>query len=524
MTLYPLFQKLKICVCLLGLSIFLVHPQTSGPLRKDTRLPSLGDGSEMALGEERHIGESVMREIFKDPDYIEDPILLDYLLSIWQPLIEASKLRGDLSDEMEQRFAWQGFLVKDPSINAFALPGGYMGVHLGLISAVSNRDELASVLAHELSHITQRHISRLFAQQAQQTPLMLGAMILGIIAAGKNPNAASALMVGGQAAATQSQLNFSRDMEREADRVGYGVMLQAGYDGSGFVSMFQKLQQASRLNDNGSYPYLRSHPLTTERIADMASRQIGSFEGTQAQNSLPSNWVHLMMSSRAKVLTKTNSDSYQLNIDLAQKALTNPKEPVSNQIALLYAGGLSSLKIANFTQARRFLSSLDALSTQGKTPELSLQISLLKAQFFFLDNQPMIALEILDALPKSRAVTFMLCENQLKLSTKEAQQTCTMSLRDWLNKHPRDIHAWELLSDAQYQSQDLLSSIRSMAEAYALKLDYAPAIDRLYAAQTLSKEIAKKTGLSKSQEMESSIIDSRLRTLLALRREQSLQR
>jgi len=524
MTPLSLFQKLRFCICLLGLSLLFAHAQTPITVRKDARLPSLGDGSEMALGEERHIGESVMREIFKDPDYLQDPILLDYLLSVWQPLIDASKLRGDLSAEMEQRFAWQGFLVKDPSINAFALPGGYMGVHLGLISAVSNRDELASVLAHELSHITQRHISRLFAQQAQQTPLMLGAMVLGIIAAGKNPNAASALMVGGQAVATQNQLNFSRDMEREADRVGYGVMLQAGYEGSGFVSMFQKLQQASRLNDNGSYPYLRSHPLTTERIADMASRQVGLSEGVNPQNSMPSNWGHLVMSARAKVLTKSNSDAYQLNIDLAHKALKNRNEPLSNQIALLYAGVLSSLKVSNINQARQFLTSLEKLSYQAKTPEFSLQLSLLQAQFFYEENQPMLALGILNALPKSRAVQFMLCENQLKLSTREAKLTCTLSLRDWLSAHPKDIHAWELLSDAQQKSQDLLSSIRSMAEAFALKFDYVPAIDRLYAAQSLSKELSKKTGLTKAQEVESSIIDSRLRTLLALRREQSLQR
>ncbi len=517
-------HALRAFLLVVFMSILCAQAQSPMHSRKDARLPSLGDGSEMALGEESRIGESVMREIYKDPDYIEDPILLDYLLSIWQPLIEAAKLRGELSPEMEQRYAWQGFLIKDPSINAFALPGGYMGVHLGLIAAVSNQDELASVLAHELSHITQRHISRLFAQQAQQTPLMLGAMILGIIAAGKNPNAASALMVGGQAAATQNQLNFSRDMEREADRVGYAVMLQAGFEGSGFVSMFQKLQQASRLNDNGSYPYLRSHPLTTERIADMASRQVGAFEGVNPQNALPLNWTHMVMSARAKVLTRSQADAYQLHMDLAKQALINPKETLSNKIALLYAGALAAMKVSNFTQAKQFLSSLDTLSFNAKTPEFAYQMALLHAQFFYLDNQPMLALGLLEPLEKTRSVKFMICENQLRLNTSDSKASCSYLLREWLTAHPKDIHAWELLSEAQFQNKDVLSSIRSMAEAYALKFDYAPAIDRLYAAQSLSKEMAKKTGLTKSQEMESSIIDTRLRTLLALRREQSLQR
>ena len=148
-----------------------------------------------------------------------------------------------------------------------------MGLHLGLIGIVTSRDELASVLAHELSHVTQRHISRLMTKQNAQGPWVIGAMILGVLAAGKNPEAANAMMAGGQAVAMQSQLNFSRDMEREADRVGFGVMTQAGFAPQGFTTMFDKLQQAARLNDNGAFPYLRSHPLTTERIADVQSRQ-----------------------------------------------------------------------------------------------------------------------------------------------------------------------------------------------------------------------------------------------------------
>lgn len=145
-------------------------------------------------------------------------------------------------------------------------------MHLGLIGVVSTRDELASVLAHELSHVTQRHIARLIAQQGKQTPLMIGSMILGALAASRSPDAAMAMMMGGQALAVQNQLNFSRDMEREADRMGYGLMAPAGFAPQGFVTMFDKLQQANRLNDNGSWPYLRSHPLTTERMADMHSR------------------------------------------------------------------------------------------------------------------------------------------------------------------------------------------------------------------------------------------------------------
>jgi predicted Zn-dependent protease len=276
----------------------------------NSRLPNLGDGAEVPLGVERRLGESIAREIYRDPDYLDDPVLGDYLHSIWQTLLASARQRGELTPELEQQFAWEVALIRDRSINAFALPGGYLGVHLGLISAVSSADELASVLAHELSHVTQRHIARMIAQQGRQGPMVMGAMILGMLAASRTPSAsgmsaANAVMVGGQAAAIQSQLNFSRDMEREADRIGYGVMTEAGYEPQGFVTMFEKLQQAARLNDNGSFPYLRSHPMTTERISDAQARQ----QLLPPRTAVATTPTHAMMSARAQVLAKPGVDA-----------------------------------------------------------------------------------------------------------------------------------------------------------------------------------------------------------------------
>src|SRR5574343_876540 len=235
-------------------------------------LPSLGEGEGISLAAERQLGDRIIRELYRDPDYIEDAVLDEYIQKLWAPLVDAAAARGELSPELRERFAWRILLGRDRSVNAFALPGGYLGVHLGLIAVVTSRDELASVLAHELSHVTQRHIARSMEAQGRMTPWVIGSLILGALAASKSPQATQALVVGGQAAAVQSQLSYSRDMEREADRVGFGVLSDAGYDPRGFVTMFGKLQQAAGMNDNGSYPDLRSHPLTTERIADMKNR------------------------------------------------------------------------------------------------------------------------------------------------------------------------------------------------------------------------------------------------------------
>ncbi|MEY4267497.1 MAG: hypothetical protein RIS90_2032, partial [Pseudomonadota bacterium] len=224
---------------------------------------------------------------------------------------------------------------------------------------VGSADELASVLGHELSHVTQRHISRLMARQGQIAPWAIGAMILGALAASKSADAANALIVGGQAVSAQSQLNFSRDMEREADRLGFGILTQAGFDGRGFVGMFDKLQQASRLNDNGAFPYLRSHPLTTERIADMQSRQL--FDGPAAPAPMAfSSLRHALVSARARVLSNSGPDALLAMVREADSPVTLAAAP-ARQAAVFYAAALAAGRLRDASAARSSLARLAPL-------------------------------------------------------------------------------------------------------------------------------------------------------------------
>lgn len=133
-------------------------------------LPNLGDGAGMTPHAERRLGDRIARELYHDPDYVDDAVLMEYVQGIWQPLLAAARQRGELTPELDDAYAWQILLGRDRTINAFALPGAYFGLHLGLVGMVTSRDELASVLAHELSHVTQRHIARKMAQQSQQAP------------------------------------------------------------------------------------------------------------------------------------------------------------------------------------------------------------------------------------------------------------------------------------------------------------------------------------------------------------------
>jgi len=488
------------------------------------QLPTLGDGSDMAAGAERRLGDRIARELYRDPDYIDDPVLVEYVQQIWERLVAAAKARGEMTPELQERFAWEILLGRDRSVNAFALPGGYMGVNLGLMGVVTSEDELASVLAHEMSHVTQRHISRLMTQQSRQTPLLLASMVLGALAASKSPDAANALILGGQAVAAQNQLNFSRDMEREADRVGYGVMTQAGYSGQGFVSMFEKLQQASRINDNGSFPYLRSHPLTTQRIADMQQRH--QLEASTPAGTAP-DLAHAMVAARARVLANRAADVERLWLsepDLAGFASLE----ASRRAASLYAATLISLRQRDFARARGFAARLTK-EVQGH-PAAERQARLLAAELELAAGAPQRALDLLAADPAATGWAGKLRRPELVLKTQAQLQlgqagtppaggSMSDALQTWLATHPKDATVWQLLASVYRLEQQPLRAIRAEAEAQVALRDYAAAMDRFRAGQDLARH-----STAAADHVEASIIDTRARDVQSLLREQAAER
>ncbi|HEV2007760.1 MAG TPA: M48 family metalloprotease, partial [Burkholderiales bacterium] len=230
-------------------------------------LPDLGDSSASVLSPqlERKLGESVMRDIrLNEPNFVDDPEINEYLNALGYKLLSA--IPG-------ARLDFEFFAVREPSINAFALPGGFVGVHTGLLTAADTESEVASVLAHEITHVTQHHIARLFgAQKQMQLPAMI-AMAAAILAARSRPDVASGVAMAAQGAAISGQLSYSRDFEREADRIGFQTLQSAGFDVRAMPAFFEKLQRFTRISDDGSAPgYLRSHPLTADRVADAQNR------------------------------------------------------------------------------------------------------------------------------------------------------------------------------------------------------------------------------------------------------------
>ncbi|MDZ4283107.1 MAG: M48 family metalloprotease [Hydrogenophaga sp.] len=505
-------------------------------------LPSLGGGEGISVSAERRLGDRIARSIYQDPDYLDDPLLVDYLQSLWQPLLGSARARGDVPPELAERLAWELMISRERTVNAFALPGGYLGVNLGLLAVTERPDEVASVLAHELSHVSQRHIARLMSRDERMAPWMMGAMILGALAAGSNAQVASAAIAGSTAVAAQNQLNFSRDMEREADRVGFGVLSGAGFDPQGFVSMFDKLQQASRLNDDGSFPYLRSHPLSGERIADMRARLP---QGPVATNPLPaanpaapatpppstlnldlpgvragttrvpvatgrpgpSVELHTLMSSRARVLAENGPDRMRSWLQVGQGPNAKPGER--------YAAALSAQRLGQRDKALELAQKLrDTVAPDARfaADALMLQLLLSPATTPATPAQTALLAELRDRSLEGASRAAVMLGSQAAIASGQPQRAVTR-LQSWVVLQPRDALAWQTLARAYQVQGQSLRAVRAEAEARAAQLDYSGAVDRFRAAQSLP--VAERSADS----MEMAIVDSRRRDVELLLRD-----
>ena len=521
-----------------------LSPETDGAAMAAGGLPGLGDVQGMSIAAERRLGDSMARSIYRDPDYLDDPVLGDYLQAIWQPLLAAARARGDVPPELSERLAWELMISRDRRVNAFALPGGYLGVHLGLIGATESAAELGSVLAHELSHVSQRHIARLMARQDRLAPWMMGAMILSALAARANTEIASAAMMGSQAVAVQTQLNFSRDMEREADRVGFGVLTGAGFEGQGFVDMFNKLQQASRLSDDGSFPYLRSHPLSSERMADMRARlplepasparpSVGPLRDAPALTdaglalSLPTAGrstrdsasalrdttpvvpeLHALMAARARVLAENGPDRLRAWLQNGQGPQAGPGE--------LYAAAWAAMRLG---QPERALDLVQRLRPQVVLPvrwmvdalQLEVLLTALPSTGTAAPAQAASLAALRDQAITNGGRSLTLLGAQAALTTGEPQRAAAQ-LQSWVVQRPRDAMAWQTLSRVYQAQGHTLRAVRAEAESRVAHLDYAGAVERFKAAQALP------AAQRAADPMELAIVDSRLRDVQALLR------
>lgn len=484
-----------------------VLPSTTPSAAAESGLPTLGDANTQSLSPraEKRLGDRIMRSIRQDPLVIDDPLIAEYVESQWTSLLNGARQRGEITSELDEVYAWEPFLVREKSINAFALPGGYIGIHLGLIAGTRSKDELAAVLAHELSHVTQRHIARMIGQSKRTSWVGMASMVLGAIAASRSPEAAQALIMGGQGLSAQSELNFSRDMEREADRIGFGVMSQAGFDPVGMMLMFEQLQQAARMFDDNSFPYLRTHPLTVERIGEARSR-LGS-EHLSDRARPDSGLYHALITARSKVLMDPRSLALQPLLKTPDGQLAGTPLLVQQYTRLVAATQLKDKAPAAqaLSQLWPLVNALKGAEAMAVHRLLALsEIELLIETNRVAQAQALLKPDSASARPEALLYAQAALAAPDVSSSLKSLQSAASQLQILTSQHPNDANTWALLSALWSKLDQPLRALRADAEASAAHGDLQGAIDRVESGRK------RFTSRAPADVIEQSVMDTRV--------------
>jgi len=450
-------------------------------------LPDMGDPGGDALSplDERKIGEQIMREIRRDRDFSNDWPIYDYLNSMERRLMQAAKRLqlGGANAQGSAAYDYEVFAVKDPSINAFALPGGFIGFHTGLLIAAETDSEVASVMGHEIGHVLQRHLARSLERQGTNSIIALAGIVLGALAAASNPGAAAGLITGGQALAIQNQLSYSRDAEREADRIGYQILQASGYDVNGAPAFFQRLQKAYGIMDSGVPGYLRTHPLTTDRIADMQDRA-----RTVSQNRVPSALEFYLVKARARI-EQSGSTSGLFDLRNLFESLSKQASP-EKQMEGFYGLALVAQRQGRFDQAEGFLQKARAIAQNVLAPgspvqRQSLSFDYTASELALARGKPEEALQYAQNAAKADPFSFSAVVATVNAELRLGRTNDAINLlRAKTKAQPNETIWWDLLARAYDQDKKIGLRHYALAEKFATEGAWPSAIEQLKIARS----------------------------------------
>ncbi|MCH9048513.1 MAG: M48 family metallopeptidase [Proteobacteria bacterium] len=445
--------------------ILLLIASNSAQAINELDLPDIGDSSGSAISPEfeRRLGQVFMRSVRQHATIVDDPEVESYIESIGYQLAANS-------DNNSLSFTF--FVVDNPDINAFAAPGGVIGINSGTILSVRSESELAGVLAHEIAHVTQRHMARQFERAGQfsipATAALLGAILIGIA----NPEAGLAALTIVTGTNIQSQINFTRANEVEADSVGIQLLARSGYDPQGMPSFFERLQQKSEFYQGNAPEFLRTHPLTSSRIADSKDR---------ASRYPKVNYVNT--ASYELVRSKIEVNSYKNAKDAIKtfkQRLANTPSEKKNPVRYGYV--LALIKAGNYYLAREQLKPLLSRDKEN------IAYMLIAANIESEQRNYTEALEIFQKAyqlyPDYRPL--VLAYAKTLLDSRQSAQA-----RDLLHHYRRqqepDPAYYDLLAQAEAQNGSMANSGIAKEEYYYLTGDTKLAIDRLIHAKRESE-------------------------------------
>jgi len=391
---------------------------------------------------------------------VEDPMIRDYFEDMGFRLVSHSDRPGS---------SFHFFVIREQGINAFASVAGVIGIHSGLILLAEDAHEVAGVVAHEIAHVTQDHLARR-VENAQQVslPAMLATVGLALAAGmAGSPDAGQAVLMSGLGLSQQLQINHTRQSEAEADRIGIALLGRGGFDPHGMTRFFERLNFYSRAMGQGPPEYLRSHPLTINRIAEARSR---ADDVAGRGEPIADDEFHFVQ-ARLRVLMSQRADH---TLEWFQARLDNGTRPAE---AMHYGLALALIQEGRLERARNHLDELLEVD-----PDRQL-FRLLKAEYLLAARQSDAALAELEALyhqfPGSRRVTRQYAEALMHTDGTETAQRASAVLRPYLRRYPDDLRMTELLARAADRSADPVRAAEAVADSYYLRGGVKEAIEQL---------------------------------------------
>ena len=411
-------------------------------------LPELGNSASNVLSnaEEREYAESLIRQMRAYELLIEDPLINDFFSDMGFNLVSRS-------DQPEAAFS---FVVLDQDvINAFAAPGGVIALHSGLILLADTQDEVAGVLSHEIAHITQLHMYRAFEKGKTMNVIAMLAMLGLILASGGDGQVVTGAVMGAQAAAAQAQINFTRHNEVEADRVGIRTLAAAGYDPQGMADFFSKMGQTSRANGEGPPEFLRTHPVSVNRIAEAESRiqnlpPVEAAEGRQ---------FYIVQARLRALLEKDPNKAIKHFKTELEKPLTDARKNGN-----LYGLAIARQRNAEYDKAGAILS--DLLEKEPSRLAFQLQMADLHLKRGQHEQAISALSDLYQSFPGNKAIALEYGRALLDQNNPELAETASVVLRQQLVKGENDPALYALYAQAANLAGDEVRSTEAIAESY----------------------------------------------------------
>lgn len=456
----------RILSTLLMLCLLTQNLHAHGPHADD--LPDLGNSSNAALSpaQEYELGVSIMKEIQAAMVISQDIIVSEYLQEIGYRLIATN-------GGYQPHYVF--FAVRDNSINAFALPGGFVGVNTGLILATEGESELAGVMAHEVGHVQQKHIARMYEHMGRLQLSTIAGMIASIIIATQNPQAGSGAMAATLAGGQQAMINFTRDHEKEADYVGIQTLYKANFDPMGMPAFFHRMYQDTRFYGNHVPEYLLTHPLTESRLMAAKSRA-QHFPYKQVPDSL----LYHLVQARIQVQSfNTAQDACAFFAKRLQRG------NYRSRIGTLYGYALALIDAGEPVKAKTYL---DEMLLQHPDHPL---FQLAYSQAEIAAHQSQSALSRLEQSLKNHPNHYPLTFHyaQLLIRTGEPQSAIRLLKQRTLQKSSSRPELWNLLSSAYAKANQPILAHQAQAQFLKLQGDLQGALTQLKIAQKISPSL-----------------------------------